>query len=64
MVVRPGRPLIQRLAQAWLRHELHRRAAAELREDERLSRPGRSGPGGAGQVFRAFIQVNLSPRSR
>ena len=40
------RPLIQRLALAWLRYELNRRAAAALREDER----------------RAVIQVKLAPR--
>ena len=62
--VRPSRPLLQRLALAWLRYELDRRVAAELRADERLRRPGWPRAGSGGQVFWAFIQVNLAPRSR
>jgi hypothetical protein len=62
-IVRPGRPLIQRLARAWLRHQLDRRVEAEFREDDRLHRLERLRAGGAGQVFRA-VQVNLASWSR
>jgi hypothetical protein len=47
---------LQKLALAWLRHEAGRRVDAELRAAE-------SGVHGAGQAFRAVVQVNLLPRS-
>jgi hypothetical protein len=49
---------MQRLALTWLRFELDRRVAAELRADARRRRIA------GGQVFHALIQINLAPRSR